>query len=153
MSILDKIFKKFPKQLGSFLLFCCMLQIWHWLGTWSLDHVCLMLVGFCKRFQIWGHILSEPFFCFRWAWMKPMMTMRIPWSATCRSTGWTKKPWTRGKRKGLKLLPTIVMRITGISRITGIRVTCIPWIACYRITITVIKSTHFPSIFSLKYIS
>ena len=44
------------------------------------------------------------------------------------------------------------MRITGISRITGIRVTCIPWIACYRVTISVsIKSTHFPSLSLLEY--
>ena len=44
------------------------------------------------------------------------------------------------------------MRITGISRITGIRVTCIPWIACYRVTISVsIKSTHFPIVYVLEY--
>ena len=36
------------------------------------------------------------------------------------------------------------MRVTAISRITGIRITCVPWIACYWVTITMsIKSaTH-----------
>jgi len=33
-----------------------------------------------------------------------MMTMRIPWSATCRSTGWTKKPWTVGEEKRLAVI-------------------------------------------------
>jgi len=36
--------------------------------------------------------------------MKPMMTVRIPWSATCRSTGWTKKPWTVVEEKRLVVI-------------------------------------------------
>ena len=62
-----------------------------------------MFIRFRKWFQIWWHILCKTFFCFRWTRMKPVMAMRIPCPTTCRSTWWTKKPWTVVEEKRLTI--------------------------------------------------
>ena len=116
---------------------------------WSrrFDHIRLMLVRICERFQVRWHILSKPFFCFWCARMKPMVTVRIPFiPTTCRPTWWTKEPWTVGeeREKGYILPTAVCIRVIGKSWVTGIRITpvCVPWIACHWVTMPVVISAH-----------